>query len=103
MSAPIPPGVAALVDCSQDCEVSHLDDYRCTLLWHGIEIRLVTLFSGEWELDEVVGDCFIHLEQMDDPYYWIGLTPKDGYDGTLHLDLIAKARPRRIRLTARCD
>lgn len=99
----LPAGISALIDCSHECEVVTLSRFTCTLRWHGIEIRLQSRPDEAWEIDEVVGDCFIHLEQMDEPYYWIGLTPRDGYDGTLHLDLTAKCKPRRIKLTARCD
>ena len=103
MTESVPAGVQSLIDCWWDCDFTSTGPYSCTLTWHGLELRFQRLIEDVWELDEVVGDCFIHLEQMDEPYYWIGLTPRDGYDGTLHLDMSAKCKPRRIKLTARCD
>lgn len=40
-------------------------------------IRVLYLTDGE-RIDEVVGDGYYHLEQMDDQTYWIGLEGAEG-------------------------
>lgn len=48
--------------------------------WHSLELRFVAEGDGSWCFDEVVGKCWLHIEQMDDSYYWMGIHPL-GADG----------------------
>ena len=46
--------------------------------------------NEDGSLDEVVAtDCGFHLEQMDDGYWWIGITLQDG--STYHINISLKA------------
>lgn len=69
--------------------------------WHGdktdgIEIR----FNDDGSLDEVIvyvdGKCIVHLEQMSDVSWWVGLYAK-GH--TAHLDIGSKNYRSHVEVT----
>lgn len=65
---------------------------------HG-DVRL----NSDGSIDEIVlKHCSVHLEQMDDNHYWMGLYAKDGskHGICMHLRFAAKGR---IRVSAETD
>lgn len=48
-----------------------------SIYWRSLELRFAHEGGDVWCFDEVVGKCWIHIEQMDDSYYWMALHPLD--------------------------
>jgi hypothetical protein len=46
----------------------------CDVNWYGLELRLKKNVDGTWDFDEIVGPCFLHIEQMSDWSYWLGIS-----------------------------
>ena len=67
-----------------------------------VEIR----YNDDGTVDEIVVKhptdpkrCLLHLEQMDDGYYWIGLAPPDSEEFPVHVDLYSdKPISARVRV-----
>lgn len=68
----------------------------------GIEIR----YNDDGTVDEIIvmsldrKVCLLHLEQMSDEYYWVGLAPPKGdNDFPVHVDLCSeKPITARVRM-----
>jgi hypothetical protein len=58
--------------------------------FHGLELRFQLSADNGWEWDEIVGDCGLHIEQMTNRYYWLGISPKADEDHRVCVDLGAK-------------
>lgn len=109
----IPDGIAALMGRSTDgCRVKILTPYSCVLTaWDSShEFRFQKRGGGEWEWDEVVGRFFVHVEQMSDHHYWIGLTPLDASGDEIDqpaervcLDIVNPSGRALIRMTGWMD
>lgn len=54
-----------------------------------VEIR----YNDNGTVDEIIvmsedrQHCYLHLEQMDEGYYWIGLPDKDKHGDPVHIDM----------------
>ena len=70
-----------------------LGEWSCYFKTLGLELRFVKTVTGEWEWDEIVGDCNVHVEMMADNYYWIGFY---GDGGRVCVDIGARRAPVRM-------
>lgn len=113
----IPDGILALLGRSASgCTVRSLSSTSCTLYaWDSDhEFRFQMRTDGVWEWDEIVGRFWVHLEQMGDKHYWMGLHPlgedgkeapgsERGADGPDRVCVDFIARKRGLRLTGWMD
>jgi hypothetical protein len=85
----IPEGIFDVFQADNSVIVKSVDEYSCDVLWGPLEFRFKkteakdgTLF---WVWDEIVGTCWMHIEQMDVNNYWMGLTLEDGRSANIHI------------------
>jgi hypothetical protein len=52
----------------------------CDVDWYGLELRFKKNIDGTWDFDEIVGPCFLDIEQMSDWSYWLGISTETGND-----------------------
>lgn len=67
-----------------DAEVEEGDGW-VDVRYAGLELRFKRNTDGSWDFDELVGDCWLHMEQMSDADYWFGISV-DGHT-VLHLNI----------------
>jgi hypothetical protein len=52
----------------------------CDVDWYRLGLGFKNI-DGTWDFDEIVGPCFLHIEQMSDWSYWLGIsTETNGKD-----------------------
>lgn len=73
----IPAEVDELFRACGPVDVTHRGPGSIMLRCAGLELRFVHSVDG-WEFDEVVGRAMVHIEQMSDASYWLGLTTDEG-------------------------
>lgn len=75
----IPDDVLALCEFgSRPPDRWEVTTYTCTLWFCGIECRFKLTVNDEWVWDEIVGKCWLHIEQMSESFYWLSIHPLDG-------------------------
>jgi hypothetical protein len=95
MSEAIP---QAVLDLCKDIDdyPARVTEYSCVVDFHGLELRFQLSADNGWERDEIVGDCWLHIEQMTTSYYWIGISPKADSDHRVCVGLGAKRAALRM-------
>jgi hypothetical protein len=92
MTDEIPAGVSDI--CSGvDSYPAKVTEHTCKIDFHGLELRFQVDNKGQWVWDEVVGECRLHIEQMDMSYYWLGIHPLAVSGKTVHINIGAKRAP----------
>jgi hypothetical protein len=46
----------------------------CDVDWYGLELRFKKNIDDAWDFDEIVGPCFLHIEQMTDWSCWLAIS-----------------------------
>jgi hypothetical protein len=94
----IPEGVSAIFQTDDTVAIKFLSGDACYLTWGPMEFRFKKAWDSKgnlrWEWDEIVGTAHMHVEMMDDNYYWMGLTLPDGRSASI--DIGAKRAPVRM-------
>jgi hypothetical protein len=94
-----PETIHEIFQASNSVEIKFLTEHSCYLTWGPMEFRFRRTIDNGWEWDEIVGECFVHVEMMDKNFYWMGLTLPDGRNA--HINIGAKRAP--VRMTGYID
>lgn len=57
----------------------------------GLELRFQEADDNGWELDEVLGECRLHIEQMSNESYWMMITSTEDPSTSVHLNIGSKS------------
>lgn len=95
----IPAEVARLFHADGPVDVTRRGPGSIVLRCAGLELRFVHDSDG-WVFDEVVGPAMVHIEQMSDTYYWLGLTTDEG---EVHLSIGSASGRARVSMTGWLD
>src|SRR5438105_15747034 len=74
----LPPQIAELFQSGAPYEVVQQDQFSYVIRTVGFELRFKVNDQKGWEFDEVVGQAFVHIEQMASNYYWAGFSTEQG-------------------------
>lgn len=91
----IPDAILQLCNGAHGMKIKKLNTHSCCLDFYGIDLRFQKRVGGPWEWDEIVGECLLHVEQMADNCYWMGITVI-GTDHRLHITIGANRAPVRM-------
>jgi hypothetical protein len=58
----------------------------CYVDWYGLELRFKKNIDDAWDFDEIVGPCFLHIEQMSDWSYWLGISTETSGKDELYVN-----------------
>lgn len=86
----IPDEITELYHPTNHATVTKLSDFSCIIEDIGMELRFQKRTDGAWEFDEIVGECRLHIEQMNDNSYWLGITTASGI---VHVNIGTKRAP----------
>lgn len=95
----VPAEIDRLFHADGPVDVTHRGPGSIVLRCAGLELRFVRSVDG-WEFDEVVGRAMVHIEQMSDVSYWLGLTTDEG---EVHLAIGSVSGRARVSMTGWLD
>lgn len=85
-----------------DAEIKE-DEHTAKVRFAGIELRFQNADDHGWELDEIVGRVALHLEQMSDSCYWMGLRSLEDTDVMVHINVGSVSCRARVQATGWID
>jgi hypothetical protein len=70
----IPQEVLDLCDGLDGFPVLLITEHCCDVDSYMLGLRFKKNIDGTCDFDEIVGPCFLHIEQMSDWSYWLGIS-----------------------------